>query len=192
MNIINFIVKCLTFWGAVFRSFFEQNACRSKKIAVEDTKCFSRDSYCGHIFHEPAENLKQIRALCLRPFFMSLIFGLIFTLPASYYLFFMEFQLSLNPYTLISILLLWIGISLLSNMFPSPDDGLSYRRLAAESGKGFDKFMSALTGLGSALERTGVTLVTSILFAVCSAFVLSLILPLFYEMTRSMGVSSMM
>lgn len=182
MSIINLIVKIITFFGAAFRATVEQLACRKRKLIIEDVSFFTPGKLCGHVAHEMPRTKKDASALCLRPFFVNLILGLMILIPSSISLFFLE------NYKITIFVLYWIGISLWTNLFPSPLDTSAYKAFAATSLKGGSKFMSGLLHFGAKVESTGVTLLTSIAASFVIAQLARLILPLFYSLVESAGV----
>ncbi|MDR1629027.1 MAG: hypothetical protein LBS36_02270 [Oscillospiraceae bacterium] len=182
MSIVNLIVKIITFFGSAFRATVEQLACRGRRLIVEDVSYFSPGKLCGHVAHEMPRTKREARVLCVRPFFVNLILGLIILAPASFSLFFLE------NYKITIFILYWIGISLWTNLFPSHIDAHVYQSYAQASHMRGSKFMSSLFGFGAKIESTGVTLLTSIAASFVLAQITRLILPLFYDLVQNSGV----
>ncbi len=187
MDIINLIVKCLTWLGVAHRVTKEQQICRKKGILIEDIKAFKKGDFCGHIFHEPAKSLKDAKTLCMKPFYSNFFCGLVCLIPSAYSIFYMQFAPGANFAFLVSALLFLAGISFWTNLFPSVADSLSFSEFAASSGKGFVRFESKIMSFGSKMEKTGITLITSVIAAFLLAFICNLILPLCYNFANELS-----
>lgn len=177
MDIINLIIKYITFPGTILKATVEQMTCRAKKIVIEDIRCFSKGSYCGHILHEPASSKRDAMAVCMRPLLVNFIIGLLILIPSSSALFFFE------NYSIANAVLFWAGISMWTNLFPQTGDSLLLTQFAnGDEGGGWSRFVSTVMRFGSFLEKTGLSFLTSIIAALLLSQLVRIILPLFYTL----------
>lgn len=165
MELIYTIVKYITFPGAVFKAFLEHLTCRLYDIPVEDIRSLQPNELCGHIEHEMVKGRKSF-GVCFMPFILSLICGLLIIAPATINVFYF------GKYNVISIFLLYFGISLFTNMFPMMEDVYSMweslygeESTASMLSKIFLAIPAGIMYAGALLENFGITFLTSIAFA---------------------------
>jgi hypothetical protein len=118
MDCIYVIIKWLTFPGALIRAFLEQLSCKLYNVPVEYPKYMQNNSLCGHVDHELISG-KGSFGICFIPHIITLIAGLVILIPGAVQIFY------LNNYDWISFVLVYFGISLLSNVFVLPEDAAS-------------------------------------------------------------------
>ncbi|MFY9198829.1 MAG: hypothetical protein WBK75_01050 [Acutalibacteraceae bacterium] len=165
MEMIYTAIKYITFPGAVFKAFLEHLTCRLYEVPVEDIRSLQPNELCGHIEHELVRGRKSF-GVCFLPFILSLICGLLVLTPAAINIIY------LGQYNIISIFLMYFGISLLTNMFPMVEDVYSMWEslygqgsTAKKSSKILLAIPATIMYIGALLENFGITFLTSILFA---------------------------
>ena len=162
MNVFYAIVRILTVPGAVFRFLLEQMTCRSAKIPVFSKSFWRPDDTCSHVEHEDPTDPRLAYDVCASAFAVNFIMGSVVS-AAGLGLFFV-----LGVRTWWALLILWLGFSLLCNLFPTKADvvNLKYRLSQSEKKYPFKRMMSGLYSFGSAVERTSLILLTSALWEV--------------------------
>lgn len=162
MTVIYLISKILTFPGALLHALWEHVMCRVFKCPVEDARYFNMNEMCGHVEHEFIEGKKQNFWFSFVPFILQLALGMGLMIPMSIRV------IKFGNYNIGYILLLWLGISLLTNMFPLVEDALQlWDTFYGENGAGMltkillFPFIGIFVG-GAYLERFGITLLTSL------------------------------
>lgn len=184
MSIIYIIVKTLTLPGAMLHSFFEHMSCRASKVLVDDARAIQFNEMLGHIDHELIKRKGPSFDVCFIPFFFSLILGF--------------FTLCHGATTVIYLgryndwfawVCLYLGISILTNLFPQIEDVMMLKEnFFINNKKKLSKILVApfyaLFLVGARLEKLGLTLVTSILFAFAMPHILGAFIPKVYEWFR--------
>lgn len=170
MNTLFFITRVLTFFGSVLRCFSEFIVCRLFKLPIEDARCFRTDEMCSHIEHELAEKTSHAFLLCFLPFIINLCLGSCFLLYSSYFIFYA------GVVSLTDVIMLIIGISLYSNLFPSVENVLSLKDhiYSADSNTAVKIILAPFTYFmlaGAYLEKFSITVITSITAAIAFPFV---------------------
>ncbi len=178
MTTLYVVLRVVTFFGTVMRTFWEHIACRLCKLPIEDARVFKNNELCGHIEHELPESLKQSFLICWLPFTLNFLVGCAFLLTGSYRLFFIGENEALQPYGLV-----WLGVSFLANCTPSFEDMLSFKDYLY-SGKGklsrivLSPFF-AVVFVASHLEKYSITFVLSVAFAIVFPYAFSVLFPIF-------------
>ena len=171
MTVIYVIVKYLTIIGTFTKAFFEHLSCRVYEVLIEDGRYLAKSEMCGHIEHEFIKKRSVCFGICFFPFFFNLILGLMFlSAGAMNILYIGEFFTSSGLPNFLSFLFLWIGISMMTNLFPQWEDALTLKELIYSKDSSIAvKIIAApifaILYVGAFLERKGVTLLTSIGFA---------------------------
>lgn len=120
MIIPGFLISIVTFPGVAVHELAHQVSCRICKIPVYEVKYFQPQNPCGYVIHESTQNPWKNLFTGLGPFFFNTIVGMIITFPAYINLFTYR---SVNLLvTLCSIVLYWLGISIMMHAFPSTGD----------------------------------------------------------------------
>lgn len=164
MRILYVIVKALTIPGTVLHALWEHCLCRRFHCQVEDARYFQANELCGHVEHDFMPTRAKRFLICFLPFLFNLILGLLIVIPAGVHVF------KLQQYTNIFYLLtLWIGISLLTSLFPLAEDAFAMWESFYAAGNDANIAVKillfpiiAILMAGSFLERWGITLLTSI------------------------------
>lgn len=171
MTVIYVIVKYLTIVGTFTKAFFEHLSCRVYEVLIEDGRYLARSEMCGHIEHEFIKKRGVCFGVCFFPFLFNLMLGLMFlSAGAMNILYIGEFYMKSGVANFPSYIYLWIGISMLTNLFPQWEDALTLKELIySKDSNMFIKIIAApifaILYVGAALERTGITLITSCGFA---------------------------
>ncbi len=181
MRIIYVIVKLITLPGAMLHAFFEHMACRICKVLVDDARTVRADEMLSHTEHELVKRRGASFDICFIPFLFNLFFGLTFLSSGAVAV------LYLGSYkNAILWFLLYMGIALLTNLFPQIEDVLMVKEnIYNEKTKTVIKVIAApfyaIFYVGAQLERFGLTLLTSIGFAFAYPYILGLFIPRIYD-----------
>lgn len=124
MKIIYLISKYATFFGALIKGLWEHIFCGIFKIFVEDARYLQPNELCGHVEH----SLPQSRAKAfLSMFFPSVINGILaFFLCVSGFTGLFVLKVSAkNAMFWVYVVLLYLGVSFLCNIFPLVEDAMN-------------------------------------------------------------------
>ncbi len=191
MTAIYVITKILTFPGALTKALYEQLMCRIFKCPVEDNRYLRTDEMCGHVEHELIERPVASFMFCFIPgmlnFFFAMFLGLFPLINVVYlgnYSGFVASSSSLsgiitdsNAVSLVDMLLpiifVWLGISMLTNIFPLLEDAVvmkeQYSKLNIVAKILFFPGYIVMR-IGAVLEKYGITFLLlvalSVLFAI--------------------------
>lgn len=164
MRILFVIVKALTFPGTILHALWEHCLCRRFHCPVEDARYFQASELCGHVEHDFMPTRGKSFGFCFLPFLIHLVLGLLITIPASVHV--IKLQQVTNVFYL---LMLWLGISLLTSLFPLMEDALALWEQFYRSEEPCNLAVRillfpiiAILVAGAWLERWGITLLTSI------------------------------
>lgn len=185
MRIIYITVKLLTLPGAMLHAFFEHMSCRMCKILVDDARTIRSDEMLSHIEHELVKRRGASFDVCFIPFLFNLFFGITILSSASVAV------LYLGSYkNALLWFLLYMGIAVLTNLFPQMEDVLMLKENIYNSKthiavKIIAAPFYAVLYIGAQLERFGLTLFTSIGFAFALPYILGLFVPRIYDFIAS-------
>ena len=181
MRIIYIIVKILTLPGAMLHAFFEHMCCRSAKIMIDDERVIRFDEMMSHIDHDLVKRKGASFDICFIPFFLNLAVGTLVLMYGS---------LSILYFGRLADVFGWIclylGIALLTNIFPQIEDVMMMKEnfYGKDGNKAIKIIVAPFYGifwLFSRLEKWGLTLVTSVAFAVAMPYILGLFVPTIYN-----------
>jgi hypothetical protein len=181
MRIIYVIIKVLTLPGAMLHAFFEHMCCRSAKIMIEDERTVRFDEMMSHIEHDLVKRKAASFDICFIPFFLNLAIGnLILMYGSVSILYFGRFA------DIFGWICLYLGIALLTNLFPQIEDVMMMNEnFYVNNKKKFSKIIVApfygIFWLFSRLEKFGLTLITSVAYAVALPYILGLFVPTIYN-----------
>jgi len=182
MTILYIIGKMITLPGTYVKTFWEHFVCRLLGIPVETTNYLHYDESLGHVEHEFAKTLPRSFILCWLPGFLNRIFGIVMTVAGSIGIFY----LGVEPVNreadaktwifYVYLVLLYMGISLLCNMFPLVDDSLLlWEKLY--SGKGANIFWKIILFIpsvcmlaGAYIERYSINILLALGFTAAGIF----------------------
>jgi len=170
------ILKYITFPGAMCKAFLEHLFCRIFKVPVEYNEYMQRNELCGHVEHLLADK-KGSFGICFFPHILMLLMGIATILPASMGLFY------LGIVRIDYIILFYIGLCFLMNCCPLYEDALNmwehlygYHNHSKKAAKIGLAIPAAVMRVGAWLEQYGLSLFTSVLFAYFLSFVVARIL----------------
>ena len=184
MTTVYIIVKYLTFVGAYMKGFFEQLSCRVYEVLIEDGRYLTATELCGHVEHEIIKKRSVSFGVCFFPFLFNLILGLVFVSVGSMNVYFLGefFNYNKGIVHILNFVFLWLGISMLTNLFPQIEDALTLRELIY--GKNTNIVLKILAApifavlyCGAFLERWGITFLTSIAFSLAVPSIYATFLP---------------
>ena len=169
MTIIYIISKLITIPGALMKGFWEQAFCRAFKSPVESNDYIRMDELCGHTGHE----LIPTSARSFWFNFLSGIFnfgmGILMAAGPVISLFILDFQIGSIFGKIIAYVILWIGISLISNLFPLVEDALNmWEKIYGKENKStiIGKILyfipTVIMIIGAYLESYGITTIINI------------------------------
>lgn len=111
------VISAVTFPGVIVHELAHAIFCKLLRIPIYDAKFFQLSNPCGYVVHEPTDKPLKSLLISVGPFLVNTILGAIIMLPASITL--INFGEAGNFLTL---LLGWLGISILMHAFPSTGD----------------------------------------------------------------------
>lgn len=171
MTMLYIIIKYFTVVGTYVKAFFEHACCRVYEVLIEDGRYLPANEMCGHVDHELIKNRSVSFGVCFFPFLFNLIIGLIFISVGAMNVYYVgEFFTKSGFLNLANFLFLWLGISFLTNLFPSVEDALTLRSLIYNKQTNmFVKIIAspvfAVLYCGAWLESKGITFLTSVAFS---------------------------
>ena len=112
-----FLVSAVTFPGVIVHESAHQLFCRIFRVPVYDVVYFQMKNPCGYVAHEPTERPLASFMISVGPFLVNTVLGMLIVFPAAIELF--RFEVYHN---VLSLLLGWLGISILMHAFPSTGD----------------------------------------------------------------------
>ena len=184
MSIIYVIVKALTLPGAMLHAFFEHMVCRSAKVIVEDERVLQFNEMLSHVDHQLIKRKGPSFDICFIPFFMNLFMGfLTLCYGSTIIIYFGKYS------DIFGWICLYLGISLLTNLFPQLEDVMMLREnYLVNNDKKISKVLVTpmywIFSLGARLEKCGLTLLTSIGFSFFVPVILGLFIPSLYSLLK--------
>lgn len=174
MVILYEIIKILTFPGALVKGFLEHLFCRIYKVPVEYADYMQRNELCGHVEHLLAPH-KGSFGICFGPHILMLLLGSVISFSGAMNLFY------IGTFSWLSIILLYVGISFLTNCFPLVEDALNmWDELFSGKSKTVSKVCLAVPAAvmvaGAYLEQYGLTLLTGAAWAYVLPWLVALII----------------
>ncbi len=167
--------KILTFPGAYLRGFWEHLTCKILGLPVEVPGYLRIDEACGHVEHGLAKKGFASYLMATGPGFMNLVTGFPIFLAGYINL----CLLSVRPSDSVGlfifyVLLTYVGISLLCNLFPLVEDAMNLHDVAFSQkkmnvvGRILAFIPSVITSVGARLEKYGIPVILWIVFIVLS------------------------
>lgn len=184
MRIVYIIVKFLTLPGAILHAFFEHMSCRWTKVIVDDARVVQANEMLSHVDHELIKRKGASFDVCFIPFFFNLALGfLLLVNGATTVLYFGKYN------DILAWICLYLGISLCTNLFPQIEDVMMLQENFFKKGekkvsKIFVAPFYAIFFVGARLEKWGLTLITSILFAFATPHILGWFVPTIYGLFK--------
>ena len=151
------ILKYLFFPGAYIYAFFEHIICKICRIPVEKTGYVRFDEISGHPEHSLARGRKSAFFLMTIPGFINFSLGLWISLFGFINIKYMGVTIFDMPERLVmSIILLYIGVSLIISMFPLVESALNYKDISSQKagiGAIFGFIPAKIALIGAYLEK---------------------------------------
>lgn len=124
------ITTLLTCPAALLRAFFEHILLKGMKIPVEDTDYLQKNELCGHVEHKPIRTFGKSFWHAFLPGFVLFILGLPMAVIPALEMFVSGNTLfnirtgAVSVLFLLNVVLYYLGVSMLCNLFPSYEDAL--------------------------------------------------------------------
>lgn len=167
--------KILTFPGAYLRGFWEHLTCKLLGLPVEVPGYLRIDEACGHVEHGLAQKGFASYLMATGPGFMNLMTGFPMFLAGYTNLCYMGIRPSDSPALFIFyVLLTYVGVSLMCNVFPLVEDAMNAFDVAYSQkkmnilGRLIFFIPTAITYVGSYLEKFGITVILWLIFIIFS------------------------
>ena len=119
------VISVITFPGVIVHEAAHMLFCKLRRVAVFDVCFFRFGNPAGYVIHEETENFTSAFLISMGPFIINSLLCIVICLPAMAPLKF--FGTVDDP---ISVVLLWLGISIGAHAFPSAHDSQNVWRLA--------------------------------------------------------------
>lgn len=119
MIIPGFFVAILTFPGVIVHESAHMLFCKLRGIAVLDVCFFQFGNPCGYVVHEKVDDFTGAFLVSVGPFFLNSLLCIFICLPA--YLPMQIFGVK-EP---VSLVLMWLGVSIGMHAFPSNQDAMN-------------------------------------------------------------------
>ncbi|MCR4926243.1 MAG: hypothetical protein K5917_08135 [Clostridiales bacterium] len=160
MKYFGSILKFLTFPGMFLHALWEHLICILYGSNVEDSRAIRLDELSGHVEHDFMDTPGKQFLLCFLPFLFNLILGLLLSGVAVAKIF------VLGEKSTILYVILWVGASLLSNLFPLVEDAMFmfseiYSEKTKLAAKIFAAPIAAILYVGAYLNMYGLTVFTT-------------------------------
>ena len=166
MTKLYIIGKILTFPGAYIKGFWGQLTCRTLGLPVEVPGHLRIDEACGHVEHAFAKKGFASYLMATGPGFMNFITGVPLFIAGFLNLRYM----GITPYDsvplfILYVLMLYVGVSLLCNVFPLTEDILNFWYIAYEEknmnivGRIIFAIPAIITRAGAFLEKYSITVI---------------------------------
>ena len=184
MRIVYIIVKFLTLPGAMLHAFFEHMSCRASKIIVDDARAVQANEMLGHVDHELIKRKGPSFDVCFIPFVLNLMLGLLTLSYGATTIYYFG-----NLTDAFAWICLYLGISLLTNLFPQIEDVMMLKEnFLVNNKKKISKILVApfyaIFFVGSRIEKWGITPITSVAFSFAVPYVLGWFVPAIYRLLR--------
>ncbi len=163
MTIIYIITKFLTIPGALLKGFWEQVFCRAFKSPVESNDYIRADELCGHVGHELLPTSARSFWFNFLSGYFNFSIGFAMIIGPIINMFILDFETTIGK-EILTYVVLWIGLSLLSNVFPLREDAINmWEKIYGKGnkssifGKIFFFIPAVVMVIGSFLEAYGIT-----------------------------------
>lgn len=111
------VISVITFPGVIVHELAHRFFCRLCRVPVFEVCYFRFENPCGYVIHERSNNPWKNFLISIGPFIFNTIIGLIIIFPAAIEV--IEFK---NFTNILSLILIWLGVSILMHAFPSTGD----------------------------------------------------------------------
>lgn len=117
MIVPGIIISIVTFPGVIIHELAHQIFCYLCGLKVYEVKYFQKSNPCGYVIHERTDHPGKIFLTSMGPFFINTLIGILIILPASIEVIAFE-----DYRNILSLILGWLGFSILMHAFPSTGD----------------------------------------------------------------------
>jgi hypothetical protein len=121
------LITLLTFPGAIVHEAAHMLFCRLRRVAIFDVCFFRVGNPAGYVIHEQAKDFTSMFLIAMGPFIVNSLLRIFFCLPT------MVPVRVFGETSLLSYFLLWVGLSIGMNAFPSTGDAQVLWRSAKKS-----------------------------------------------------------
>jgi hypothetical protein len=125
-------IALLTFPGVIVHEAAHMLACRLRNVAVFDVCFFRFGNPAGYVIHEPTENFTSVFMIAVGPFLLNSLLCLIFCFPA------LVPVRIFDHVDVLSMILIWLGISIGMHAFPSTQDAQVLWNQAKRAARNFN------------------------------------------------------
>lgn len=131
MTIVYIISKLLTLPGAYIKAFWEHLTCRVLRTPVENGKYIRLNEVCGHVDHQLTKSKAKSFLICFLPAIPNFIFSVAMFFTGFVNLCLLDVRTvdyatqTKVTFFAVYIVLLYLGSTLLCNMFPLYEDALN-------------------------------------------------------------------
>lgn len=167
--------KILTFPGAYLRGFWEQLTCKILGLGVEIPGYLRIDEACGHVEHALAKKGFYAYLIATGPGFMNFMTGIPIFVAGFWNLKYMGMTYRDSvPLFVLYLLMTYVGVSLLCNLFPLVEDAMNLNDLLYRQKKGniVGRILAAIpsftTNIGSYIEKYSISFIFWVVFLVVS------------------------
>lgn len=127
MTVIYIICKLLTFPGTYLRGFFEHLYARRSKCVIESDTYIRFDEASGHVEHSLPEKKSGAAVIALVPGLICFVIGIVLAACGLLPLAVLGIGPSVPVMFAVYLLMAYVGVSLLCNLFPLVEDALYFK-----------------------------------------------------------------
>lgn len=117
MFVPGFLISLITFPGVIVHELAHQYFCWLMKVPVIEVKYFQLKNPCGYVLHEPVDRPFANFIISVGPFLFNTLLGAVIVFPAA-----IEVLLFKHYGNIFSLVIAWLGVSILMHSFPSTGD----------------------------------------------------------------------
>lgn len=126
------VIALLTFPGVIVHEAAHMLFCRLRKVAVLDVCFFRFGNPSGYVIHEPTEDFTSVFLISVGPFLLNSLLCLVFCFPA------LVPVRIFDHVDILSMILIWLGISIGMHAFPSTQDAQNLWNQAKQAARNFN------------------------------------------------------
>lgn len=125
------VIAILTFPGVIVHEAAHMLFCKLRRVPIFDVKFFQFDmNVAGYVLHAEPDDFTSSFLISIGPFILNSLLCIVICFPAYLPIFLF------NDYNFISLFLIWLGVSMGMNAFPSNQDAkIIWERSKKEVGK---------------------------------------------------------
>lgn len=124
-----FVISILTFPGVIVHEAAHMLFCKIRKVPVLDVCFFQFGNPAGYVVHGPVKNFTSMFLIAVGPFIINSLLCVVICFPA-------YFPMQIFDVTpTLSLLLMWVGLSIGMHAFPSNQDAKNLVAHASEAAR---------------------------------------------------------